>query len=356
MVRDIFDWHADEGLSIRSIAIRLIEAGVPSPRGHQLWSTSTLDRLVRNEVYAGTLYYNRHVLLPAPERLARHAPGHRPIKQRRPEEEWIAVSVPAIVDADTWARSQARHGRNSQFSPRHVGAERFLLRYLVRCGECERARGASTRRSGSDLVGYYYCPATLPLHLREERLRCTQPSARADELDQLVWDEVARHLLNPDLVLKACTAARPDVAAPPARQLADLRAQHSRLLDAYQAGAISLADLEARRHPLEDRIGELDHASRAAEHRALTRADLKRSVDSFVKGVTDQLDTMTFADRQQLLRTVLDRVVLTDERVELLFNIPVLSTPKEGRSRTSRVSDRLRSPHQVGSPDPLRPG
>ncbi len=102
VVRDIFDWHADEGLSIRSIAIRLIEAGVPSPRGHQLWSTSTLDRLVRNEVYAGTLYYNRHVLLPAPERLARHAPGHRPIKQRRPEEEWIAVSVPAIVDADTW--------------------------------------------------------------------------------------------------------------------------------------------------------------------------------------------------------------------------------------------------------------
>lgn len=355
VVRDIFDWHANEGLTIRSIAMRLIDAAVPSPKGHRVWSSSTLDRLVRNEVYAGTLYYNRHTLVPAAARLPRHAPGHQSIKQRRPREEWIAVSVPAIVDADTWARSQARHSLNSAFSERHVSAERFLLRYMVRCGECGQARSASTRRSGPGPVGYYYCSAVLPMHLREERLRCTQPSARADELDELVWNEVTRHLLHPDLIVKACVTAQPETDHAAPRRLADLRAQHQRLLDAYQAGAITLDDLQARRRPLEDRINELEHAARLADQHAHSRADLKANIDRYAHGIASRLDTMAFAERQQLVRTVVHRVVLTDEKVELQFKIPIPTPPKEGRSPKSRVSDRLRSHHQGGRPHPFRP-
>ncbi len=117
VVRQIFDWHVDEGLSVRQIAIRLTEAGIATPKGKQIWQTSTLDRLLRQPAYAGTLYYNRRTELPASARVPRHSPGHRALRSERPREEWIGVTVPAIVDLDTWTRSQALHQHNAQFSP-----------------------------------------------------------------------------------------------------------------------------------------------------------------------------------------------------------------------------------------------
>ena len=115
--------------------------------------------------------------------------------QQRPCAEWIGVTVPAIVELDTWTRSQAQHHENARFSPRHVGAERYLLRYLVRCGECGQARAAATTDHHNGRVNRYYaCRHPMPLHVRPERFRCTQPASRADELDELVWQEVVRHL------------------------------------------------------------------------------------------------------------------------------------------------------------------
>jgi site-specific DNA recombinase len=138
VVRQIFHWHTNDGLSVRQIAIRLMEAGVPSPRGNRIWRTSSLDRLLHNQAYSGTMYFNRYSDLPHATRLAPHEPGHRPIRSERPRKEWIAVSVPAIIDLEAWTRSQTRHGINARFSSRHVCQERYLLRYLVRCGECGR--------------------------------------------------------------------------------------------------------------------------------------------------------------------------------------------------------------------------
>ena len=355
VVREIFDWHANEGLSLRAIAIRLTDGGVSTPNGHQIWSTSTLERLLRNTVYIGTLYYNRRVILPEAARVPRHTPGHQTIAQLRPREEWIGVAVPPVIDDATWARSQARHVPNARFSPRHVTPERYLLRYLVRCGECGRARQASARKTGRVYTGYYCCPQGLPMRLREQRLRCTQPSARSDELDQLVWAEVTRHLQRPDLILKACSAPSQEPLAHQDRQLTELRGQQRRLIDAYQSGAISLTELEARRRPLDDRVGELKQSARSAHHRSNTKAQLQHQLSEFSQKVANRIGTMTFTERQQLVRSVLEEVLIIKQRVELKFKIPLLATPKEGRSRPSRVSDRLRSLRQGRSFREVRP-
>jgi len=334
VVRRVFDWHVTDQLSVRAIAIRLIEAAIASPRGRQIWSTSTLDRMLRQPAYAGTLYYNRRVELPESARVPPHSPGHRPIRSQRPEEEWIGVAVPAIVDLETWTRSQALHQRNARFSPRHVGAERYLLRYLVRCGECGQGRssGGKVQANGTE-QRYYRCQTVLPMHLRAEKLRCSQPSARADELDELVWAEVVRHLRHPELIAQGCAIPTDDDGGVPAarRQLAELRAQHRRLVDAYQAGAIALADLEARKRPLVDRIGELERTAADDQQRRTSKADLRRRIEDFAAQVAGGLESLSFAQRQELLRLVLEKVVVTEARVEVCFKIPVPA--KECRSR-----------------------
>ncbi len=216
VVRRIFDWHVNGGLSVRAIAIRLIESGVPTPKGRvRQWATSSLDRILRQEAYVGTLYYNRRTELPSSAHIPRGSQGHGPVRNYRPHEEWVGVAVPPIVDLGTWTRSQALHQRNARFSPRHVGTDRYLLRRLVRCGECGLARASAGRTTRGRTNRYYRCDSVLPMHLREDRLRCSQPSARADELDELVWAEVVRHLRRPELILQACSVAAAGPAQAP---------------------------------------------------------------------------------------------------------------------------------------------
>jgi site-specific DNA recombinase len=348
VVRHIFHLHVHDGLSVRQLAIRLTESGIPSPKGKRIWGTSTLDRLLRQEAYAGTFFYNRRIYLPREARIDRHAPGHRPITQTRPRSEWIGVAVPPIVDLETWTRSQSLHQLNARFSPRHVGAEKYLLRYLVRCAECGQARaaGGKVHPNGRE-DRYYRCDAVFPMYLREEKLRCSQPSSRADELDELVWGEVVRHLRHPELIARACApgldAAAGDGGAKGAeRQLAELRAQLSRLLDAYQAGAITLDALQTRERPLVDRIAELEHRLASNQLTATKREDAERRIEDFAREVAGRLDTMKFTDRQELVRAVLEKVVVTKNRVELLFKIPLPPGPQFSRDSPSD-SGRLRS-------------
>src|SRR5262249_52423634 len=104
---------------------------------------------------------------------------------------------------------------------------------------------------------YYYCAGHDPGRARRGLGRCPQRNIRADELDALVWSEVRRHLESPNLIGEAYARLR---AAPVARahgvvaeevrefqkKLAEVDREEHRLLDAYQAGLIALAQLQRR--------------------------------------------------------------------------------------------------------------
>lgn len=99
VVRQIFRWHVDEGLTIRQITKRLTAGGYPTPTNKRsYWNTSTVSRILHQEAYIGTFYYNRHhrVRGELQPRSASKRAGYR--YAERPRQEWIAISVPPIVD------------------------------------------------------------------------------------------------------------------------------------------------------------------------------------------------------------------------------------------------------------------
>jgi site-specific DNA recombinase len=102
VVREIFCAYVERGLSVRQIAFWLRDRGIRSPTGKPIWQTSTIDRLLRNESYIGTMYYNRYESV---EGVGPRGARYRKTRQReRPREEWIAIPVPAIIDRDTFER------------------------------------------------------------------------------------------------------------------------------------------------------------------------------------------------------------------------------------------------------------
>ena len=155
VVRQIFRWHVDEHLSVRQIALCLTESPHVTATGLPRWGTSTVTRMLHNEAYIGTMYYNRRESVGDKSHSAsrRRRPSTR--HQDRPAAEWIPLPVPPIIDAELFRRSQAIHYDNSRFSPRHLKSGHYLLRRVVRCRVCDltmschRMRGRNGTHLGS---------------------------------------------------------------------------------------------------------------------------------------------------------------------------------------------------------------
>jgi site-specific DNA recombinase len=278
IVREIFRAYVDAGQSIRQIAHDLHDRGIPSPTRKPIWGTSTIGRLLHNEAYIGTVYYNRRETIDGNGARGR---ARKTRYRERPREEWIPISVPAIIDRDTFERVRQVSRDNSKWNPRGAEPGAWLLRGLIECGHCRvgcnchkmRGRNGSFHR-------YYYCRNHDLLRAGGEDRRCPERNIRANELDEYVFQQVRRALLDPRQLIAGehavITATPPDEDELIANQLKRLggaleaaELERSRLLDAYQAGLLELDELTRRTATLTDRRDQLAHEQHT--HRAQRR-------------------------------------------------------------------------------------
>ena len=357
VVRQIFRWHVDERLSVRQIALRLTESAHVTATGLPRWGTSTVTRMLHNEAYIGTMYYNRHESVSCCD--PRSTSRRRPTRlQARPTAEWIPLPVPPIIDPDLFRRSQTIHHDNSRFSPRHLKSGHYLLRRVVRCRVCDLAMSCHRMRGRNGTFHhYYYCAGHDVLYARRTVGRCPQRNLRADELDDLVWGEVRRHLEHPALIREGYKRLQVQAASPQddgsaddlralQKQLTELDREEHRLLDAYQAGLVDLDQLRQRQERLRQRRAhvtgsiEVLHAERKT---AQQQAQLQTDLETFVDTIRGPLATLDFDARQQLVRTVLERVMVEDGRVDIHFAIPLPDPPPDTTNPSVSTLFHLRS-------------
>ncbi|MCW5887747.1 MAG: recombinase family protein, partial [Anaerolineales bacterium] len=156
-VRAIFDWYLKENLKGPSIAKRLEQEGMPSRSQFNKWWTSSVYAILKNETYTGTAYmYKTKAVEPKKHaKLERYRQRQKSSKADRPREDWLAVSVPPIIDKATWQKAQEQLKRNAQSSPRNNKKHAYMLRGLVVCGLC----GSMAPGHVSNGYTYYCCGA-----------------------------------------------------------------------------------------------------------------------------------------------------------------------------------------------------
>ena len=334
-VRRIFDLYAKQGWTVRQIAKQLTLQGTPAPGGGREWNCYTVDRILHNEAYVGTLYYNRHNCAAREGTYGQKRPSCQRIL--RPKEEWIPISIPSIIDLETFHQAGIRVKDNQRFSPRNLQEDAYLLRRLVRCGHCGLSCRVSSNTANPRCSHYYVCPGTKKHFLIEKR--CSQRCIGADALDELVWEEVSTRLQDPDLVLEAyreCRIHRRDgedglseQGQKLATQIKLANTEMARLLDAYQAGAIELPELQKRRRLVDAKLDTLHREKELLEKMAREQkqeGDVRRDLEEFRALVSDRVQHSSLEDKQKLMRMVLDKVVVRDWRVDVHYNIP-LSRP-----------------------------
>ncbi len=358
VVRRIFDDYVVGGHTIRQITRRLNADAIVTPTGSAVWGTSTVGRLLRNEAYVGRVYFNKTEAVPTTSRTGRRSTLQRP----RPREDWIAVPCPAIVSDETFEAAQRVSHDNTKWSPRHLKDEGWLLRGMVKCGackvgvHCQRMRG----RNGT-FHRYYWCANHDTLRARGEANRCPERNIRADALDAFVFEQVRAALLRPDVLLageSAVSAAQPvpddellsTELARLGRKIEMAETERRRLADLYQSGLLELAEVQRRAKEVDARLRSLaDQKDSLVAQRQELVADnrLRRRVRDFAQKVAVGIDKLNFTQRQQLLRLLVDQVLVTGWRVEIHLRIPLDNRPGDGNGGGAT---------RPSSPAPSKPG
>jgi len=181
------------------------------------------------------------------------------------------------------------------------------------------------------------------------RPRCRPNHIRSEPLDKLVWQEIRRHLLNPELLLKAQAVVKDTQYLDQSflgtqiqnakKRLEKLEAQRRRLVDVFQEGFIFREEFEARMGSLSKRIEEMksDLAALEMEYRnASDGKQLLSRIKDFTSTVTKNIDRMSFFQKQKLVRTILHEVVIHDNVVKIYVKIP-LPKLKNGTSQSKRI-------------------
>lgn len=174
IVRQMFAWYLEQGATLGGVARRLMEAGVLTPTGKSTWSRSTIRGILKNPTYVGNAYGHCTYLVPAKARRSPLEPvGAGVTAKRRPEEEWIPVPVPEIVERETFDLVQEKLSHNRRFALRNNKSHRYLLRTLVSCGACRQGSNARTTWDGRS---YYVCRGHHEI-VAEQRCRARHISA-----------------------------------------------------------------------------------------------------------------------------------------------------------------------------------
>ncbi len=209
IVKLIFTWYVygDETgkpLAARAIALRLTEMRIPTPgtlqRGYEfrkrtpgVWGVNSIIKILDREAYAGTWYYG----------LFEKKAGYKSYNQGDGKNA-IAVSVPAIVDHETWMRAQERRKFNRQMAMRNC-KRNYLLRGMIRCGECDTAMTGRYVPNKTP-VTYYDCGQHRVLFPNENR--CKSLMVRADAIEADVWESIEELFSDPVRLAKKLKVAQ----------------------------------------------------------------------------------------------------------------------------------------------------
>ncbi len=132
-VRSMYEWIVNEHCTLGEAARRLYTASVPTQTGNGHWRRSSVQRVLSNQVNAGTWHYNKRRGV-QPKKATNAANAQKKwSKEDRPRNEWIGVPVPAIVSVEMYDTAMQQLQRNRELSVRNVKHE-YLLRGFVVCG------------------------------------------------------------------------------------------------------------------------------------------------------------------------------------------------------------------------------
>lgn len=292
-VRMIFDLYLS-GLGCQRIADKINSLGA-KPRRMNEFNRNTIRNILQNPVYVGKIVWDRKTHI-------RHAKqnGGKHLTIYNPRESWTIVDGihQGIVPQDTFDQVQEIFSHRHR-SPSFTGVIENPLAGLIVCGNCghNMQRQADKRGGPLLLCQKRGCIVSSKLQVVEEllivRLR--------EEMDLLV------HTAGNDGPQQDNTRQTLQALE---KQIATAKAQDDKLHDLLEQGVYDTDTFLQRHAALTQRIASLEAAK--ADVRPQARLDIPKMAER-IQGVLDVYQTLGPSERNELLKSVLEKVVYKKE-------------------------------------------
>lgn len=334
-VRQMYAWTA-EGLRPAEIVDRLNAMGIPSKRGTR-WYSSTVRQILSNTSYIGQMRCNRYdwggmtTLMQLPKEKRTQS-----IRGRlRPQEEWITIPIPPLIDESLFRQVQTRVKTRKSQAKRGT----MPLSGLMKCGLCGGSIHYILHRDSSYMLR---CINKYPKsrESRREREVCSLPYLSSHIAERKVWEEVRTWIRDPYALLaylqEAGSQAVPEISAADIRtqiealgvQLVALRREQAETVRMVAKGTLDRQVADELMSEQKEKLDATSNALSEAEWRLAqieaAKTHAQEIIDQLQKerelleqefGTTDAaLDSMIDSERQQLLRGFIREVTISPGR------------------------------------------
>ena len=339
VVRQVFSWIGQDRLTIGEVARRLNSAGERTRAG-RIWERSVIWAMLKNPAYQGRAAFGKTKAGPLGPRLRAQRgrslqPRHAVSTRDTPSETWLTIAVPPLVDAALFATVQEQLETNRRHARQNLRGARYLLQGLVTCGQCGyayygKALSLCKSRGRQRDYAYYRCLGTDAYRFGGERV-CDNPQVRTDRLDAATWQEVSELLREPERLEQeyrhrlVAESEQPADAVIIDKQRAKLRQGMARLIDSYAEAFIDKDEFEPRIARLRQRLTTLDAQARQIADAVAAQQELRLVIgrlEDFAVQVSSGLDTADWSTRRAIIRTLISRVEVHREEVNVVFRVP----------------------------------
>ena len=338
VVRMIFEWIANDGLTIRGVVSKLQELGIKPRRSKRgVWATSTLTTLLRHKAYIGRTHWgSSYAVVPEnPMKFQQYKKVKKTSRKMKPEEEWIAsnITVPVIVDEVLFNKVREQLKTNFNLCQRNKKNE-YLLAGKIRC-ICGKTRAGEGPQKGKHL--YYRCSdrvSSFPLpHV------CNEKGINARIADKLVWGRIEDLMSSPELLqaqLNRWNKARENKVVSAVgdvkeieKEIAKLKNQEVRYNKGYGAGLFTIEQLKEYTSPIKEQISSLEYQiAKAKQQENKINATAMPDTDeikSFTEESAQVLPELSFELKRNIIINVIEKIIGTQQKLEVNGYMPITS-------------------------------
>ena len=249
-----------------------LKYNAPNAQGNPMWSTITIDTILKNRVYVGDMVQGR-------QRVKSYKIH---IQEKVPEEEWFIVenTHEAIIDRETFAKVQSLLKRDTRTAPK--AKQLYLFSGFLKCADCGRAM---SRIASKGIYVYYQCGTYKSL----SKKACTMHSIKSDRLEAgvlfaiqqqvhlaLTYSEfVAR--INSAPLKKSKSKRLEDTIAAKEKELAKIMRYKQALYQDWKDGEITRNDYW---HMSEDYEQQIEALTRIMQTLTAEQEQLENGVDA----------------------------------------------------------------------------
>ena len=299
VVRLIFDWYVNEGLTYYQIACRLNDMGIPAPLGGK-WKKDTPRVILKNYHYIGKVYFNRvkaTILVENGERISK--------RLAQPMEEVIMAEGKhkAIIDQETFTKAQERSSLNP---PYKIQAElKNPFAGVLRCAKC-----------GKSIIQHPYKHADMRLECRERRPKCGKSVKYKDvekaiitALEVVELPKLEAKLRNGDgdsLKIKKSLLERLE------KQLTEFKLQEEKQYEFLETGRYTEDVFDKRNAILRDKMEVCQQQIREAKASMPQYIDYGEKIITLKKAIESlKNESIPALEKNKLLKAIVERIELT---------------------------------------------